>query len=74
MASLVTHADKRQPKDFLSRTLMALFLLKILENSDYIPSSDVNEGKLCIIFILVIPSNKGCMQTLLQERMTSALS
>lgn len=49
MASLVTHADKRQPKDFLSRTLMALFLLQILENSRYIPSTDVDEGKLCII-------------------------
>lgn len=53
MASLVTHADKRQPKDFLSRTLMALFLLQILENSRYIPSSDVDEGKLCIIVIVV---------------------
>ncbi|XP_046669354.1 SET and MYND domain-containing protein 4-like [Homalodisca vitripennis] len=43
LANLVTHANKRQPKDFVSRTLMALFLLRILEHSHYIPPTDCDE-------------------------------
>ncbi|XP_054273214.1 SET and MYND domain-containing protein 4 isoform X2 [Macrosteles quadrilineatus] len=46
LANLVTHADKRKADDFVSRTLMALFLLKILEHSGYIPSEDCDDDKL----------------------------
>ncbi|XP_014258385.1 SET and MYND domain-containing protein 4 [Cimex lectularius] len=33
--NMETHCKERQPKDFLYRTLMALFLLEILRNSGY---------------------------------------
>lgn len=44
LQELVTHSDKRPAKDHFHRTLMALFLLRILQCSGYVTSSD--EGRL----------------------------
>nr|CAD7201939.1 unnamed protein product [Timema douglasi] len=41
--SLVTHADKRKPKEFFQRTLMAVFLLKCLQKSGYFSTPSIDQ-------------------------------
>jgi hypothetical protein len=44
--NLVTHADKRPAQDFLNRTLMALFLLRCLQDAHFFPTSTKNTESL----------------------------
>lgn len=39
------HEDRRSPKDFVQRTIMALFLLRILQESGFFPATSTLEGK-----------------------------
>lgn len=48
--SLCTHEDKRQSKDFLQRTLMAVFLLRCLQKCEFFPDKKGNDdSKYCYI-------------------------
>ncbi|XP_067005108.2 SET and MYND domain-containing protein 4 [Anabrus simplex] len=44
--NLVTHSDKRPAEDFLHRTLMAIFLLKILKSSKFFKTTSDNQTSL----------------------------
>ncbi|PSN41945.1 hypothetical protein C0J52_06418 [Blattella germanica] len=44
--NLVTHADRRPAEDFLHRTLMALFLLRCLQDTDFFPDNSKSSDSL----------------------------
>nr|CAD7393228.1 unnamed protein product [Timema cristinae] len=41
--NLVTHANKRKPKEFFQRTLMAVFLLKCLQKAGYFSAPSIDQ-------------------------------
>jgi hypothetical protein len=49
--NLVTHAEKRPAKDFLHRTLMALFLLRCLQEAHFFETNK-NESKMLHLHLL----------------------
>lgn len=59
---LCTNAEKRKPKDFLQRTLMAAFLLRCLQKSGYFDvKRKSSENSKCPILIIFLNDELFCV-------------